>query len=324
MHRALSLAFLLSISCGGASGRGTPVLAPTTLPVPPGFGQAGLVALDGGAIVAYRVDGDAVIELGRTTLTDLPPEAADDDMYVALEGDWIDRDHLLVHVRPHDPEVLVVSATGVGRLPLPPAAALDAPRPPTPEGAGELEPGDLRLTVADGRAWWSRCAWGYWLDGYHCVAERRVQVWPAIGDAEDGGPPAGRTWPWTFTEVAPAGYRTELRGQDDEELVCQGPDGATTFGEEEGEYVVSRRWLPGATLLVQIGNADVNDQINPSGWELHAGCAGEVIALGVVAVPGPGDLWTDRNDLGPVATIYRGATALGEVAGRVLWRPLAR
>jgi hypothetical protein len=300
---------------------GEPLAKP--LPAPPaGFATADLVTMYGGELATWSTADGKLTKLGSVVLADSPEAIG--------EGDWADRDHLFLSLG--EREVVMVTATEITRVAIPPVTDFETPKPADPQndirktfpnGAGIASEG---LQINDqGEAYWSQCAWGRDYDGYICDAWVHAQLWPIRKRIEDPGKITPRSWSWSPT---PKGFKV-VRG--DGALSCSGPLGRSTFVSGKagsgGEQFHDVQWVSTQPprMLVTYGHTGLADVL-PERWTLHDGCKATELATGTSAAPGPDGLWigvagTDESP-GP-AMLYRGAQPLGPLPDRahVMFRP---
>lgn len=262
-----------------------------------------------GSVTAWALVPEGITRLGSTVIgpaLELCNEEAR-AMAEPMHGDWADRDHLFV--RTTKDSVKMVTADGISPVEVP---DLSKVRPPKPEGEDARAESDgmsfsaIDLVVAEGEAWWARCAWSFAYDGGYCGVWTSARLWPR---------------PQTMTKLpderrhdfpshVPPGFSLDR----DDDLRCTSPDGATTaIPHRDDEVIYETAWLSAAParLLVLYGPMAEFSSPPASRWELHDGCTVAPIAAGDRPVAGIGDLWSasDRDGF----AIYRGATKLGHV-----------
>jgi hypothetical protein len=297
---------VLLAACGGA---GTPPIANHAS----SSWNADLAVFDSGTYRLYSLAGDKVTEIGKVVFANNPGDSA---LAMTRRGfGWADRDHLIVSF---GDDVKLVTAGGVAPLAVPAEASLVSPPKPKPD----LESGGiLGLTVHDGEAWWSKCAWGFAADGFQCETYVYARIWPSDLRKTGTSPiePRPET-PWPKTASKDFHTKENEGGQS---LSCQPPGGAATElkGKNEDDHVTDgdAHWvsLSPPRLLVQYWEFGLYPF--PADWGLYDGCKAEPLERGSTLHPGPDGLWVAGGDK---VTIRRGATVLGELpSDEVKFRP---
>jgi hypothetical protein len=311
---------------------GTPIAKP--LPAPPaGFATADLVTMRGGELATWSAADGKLTKLGSVALADIPEADLAEAMAASSigKGNWGDRDHLFLTLA-GEREVVMVTATAITRVSIPPAKDFETAKPADPQddikqaspnGVGIDSEG---LQINDkGEVYWSQCAWGRGYDGYICDAWVHAQLWPATKRSEGPGKITPRSWSWSKT---PTGFTASIKKQT---LSCNGPSGKSTIRpgtpSDTDELFDDVQWVSTQPprMLVTYGHPGLADVI-PERWTLHDGCKAAPLATGATAEPGPDGFWigvaTSEDSSGP-ATLYRGAQTLGPLPdhARVMFRP---
>ncbi len=312
---------------------GDPIATARPLPAPPaGFAVAELVTMRGGELATWSTADGKLTKLGSVALADLP----EGDLVEAMamsdlgKGNWADRDHLFLSLG--ERQVVMVTATAITRVTVPPPKDFETPKPADPEndigkaraeGVG-LDSEGLQVT-SKGEAFYSQCAWGRAYDGYICDAWVHVQLWPATNRSTGPGAITPRSWSWPS---APKGFKAAISSSV---AACVGPAGKAGIrpgtADSPDEQLEDVHWVSQQPprLLVTYGHAGLADIIAER-WTLHDGCTAKPLASGATAEPGPDGFWigvakAEEGD-GP-ATLYRGARTLGPLPdhARVMFRP---
>jgi hypothetical protein len=302
---------------------------PPPLPPPPaGFATAELATIVGGELATYATQSGKLTQTGTTTLVkvDDPNEA----MFVhhVGQGHWADRDHLVVRIG--ERAVVMITATAVTTVTIPPPARFKTPKP---TGEGELSEGGADaswggLVVTKGEAWWSECPWGLPADGFQCHGYVHARLWPTETVVVGRDHMTTRDYAWP--KPTPAGFVTRevKRGQFAiGGVTCEPPRGQgtkqTIFADTEGEEIVEYHWVSvePPRLLVIYGHPGYADVI-PDRWTLHAGCTSKAVSGGASAMAGPAGLWL-VGDGDHDQVVFRGAEPIGQLprSAAVLFRP---
>ncbi len=316
----------VSVTAGEAVATAKPLPAP-----PAGFATADLVTMRGGELATWSAVDGKLTKLGSVTLADIP----EGDLVEARamsslgKGHWADRDHLFLTLAGAR-EVVMVTATAITRVTIPPAKDFETAKPADPDGdiekANNVGIDSEGLQVDDkGDVFWSQCAWGRGYDGYICDAWVHAQLWPIAKRSEGPGAITARSWSWP---KPPAGFKATIK---DRTLSCSGPAGRSAIqpgtADDTDEEFDAVQWVSAQPprMLVTYGHAGLADVIAER-WTLHDGCTIKPLASGGTAEPGPAGFWigvakSDESD-GP-ATLYRGAQTLGPLPdhARVMFRP---
>jgi hypothetical protein len=290
--------------------------------------------MHGGELATWSIADGKLTKLGSATLADI----AEGDIVEAMamsslgHGNWVDRDHLVVALL--DRDVVMVTASAITRLSVPPVKAFEVAKPADPDGDLEkansagvgLDAEGLQVT-AKGEVFWSQCAWGQPYDGFLCKTWVHAQLWPTPARTESTGPVTPRSWSWT---TSPAGFKTTVI--DGKAVACSGPGSKSTIKagkpDDSDEYIEDVHWVSAQPprLLVSYGHPGLAD-VSPERWTLHDGCKPAVLASGSIAEPGPAGLWIgsatrDEGVIGP-STLYRNDKAIGQLPdhARTLLRP---
>ena len=258
------------------------------------FERADLALFEHGDVVLYGLENDQVTKLAT---------------YHVAEGDygrlgWTDHDHLFAAI---ERIVVMIDPHGMTPVVVPDDTTLTAPKPTlddvvVAEGIGSL-------VVADGTAWWSRCAWGYPYDGFQCTTYVNAQLWPGKERTVDTGLlPEIPVW----TDASPAGYRVD---DDDKGFRCTQPNGtaATLSSDNANDQAMAFHWVAAdpPRLLLVYGQAGYSDML-PTRWTLHAGCAAQPVASGVGTQLGRNGLWLSTDETKRVS-IWRRGKLIGEL-----------
>lgn len=313
--------------------QGEPIASAKPLPAPPpGFASAELVTMRGGELATWSTADGKLTKLGSVVLADIPEGDLGEAMAMSSigKGNWGDRDHLFLTLS-GEREVVMVTATAITRVTIPPKATFEAPKPASAEDDLEKATGDgvgldsegLQIT-AKGEVYWSQCAWGRSYDGYLCDAWVHAQLWPTAKRLESASEIPRRSWSWA---KSPVGFKTAIT---DQALSCSGPAGRSTIKagkpDDTDEQLDDVQWVSAQPprMLVTYGHAGLADVIADR-WTLHDGCKAAPLATGATAEPGPNGLWIGiaAEEAHAPATLYRGAQALGPLPdhARVIFRP---
>ena len=300
-------------ACGGTTS--APTIGNHNAVTP--FGQAELAVLDHGDLRLYSTTGDRVTEVMKVHLADNV-----DGSFMAMnphDFGWADHDHLLAAMGEH---VVLVTAAGTKELAVPAADSMQAPKPAKEQGDLDIEAGGglVGLTVADGEAWWSKCAWGFAVDGFQCTSYVHVRLWPSHAQKVDRSGIAPRAKP-TWPDAEPKGYHASADG-DSKQVTCMPPGGtpSTLASSDESDRIGGAYWVSIApprllVVYVQYGLADAF----PVRWALHDACAATPIETGSYAHAGPDGYWAAETET--KTTLRRGAKILGELpSGDVRFR----
>jgi hypothetical protein len=260
------------------------------------FERAELALFEHGDVSLYGFENDQVTKLAT---------------YHVADGDygqlgWADREHLFASI---ERIVVMIDLHGVTPVVVPEDATLTAPKPKLDD---VVEGGGIgNLVVAEGAAWWSRCAWGYPYDGFQCTTYVHAQLWPGRDRAVDTAPPIELP---VWTDTIPAGYRID---NADKTFRCTQPNGtATTLSsDDDNDRAMFSHWVSAdpPRLLLIYGQAGYSDLI-PSRWTLHAGCAATPVARGVSTQLGRNGLWLATDESKRVS-IWRRGKLIGELPG---------
>lgn len=277
----------------------------------------------GGELSTYAISGDQLVRTGATTLTDAVDSPGVPVLQIG-EGGWADRDHLFLSIG--DRDVVLVTASAVSRVEVPPESAFATPRPSSPDSS-ELRRGNevartsSGLVVTDGAATWSECPWGLPYDGFQCSGWVHARLWPTPALATNQPALDGRSWSWPRT--APAKMAATVGRTA---VTCSGGSVKTTMAADSSEEIGGAHWvsIKPPRLLVIYGRHGYMDLV-PDRWTLHAGCGTVPIARGTSATPGPAGLWLayETDDYRGKSKLYRGATVIGEIPphANVMLRP---
>ena len=303
---------------------------------PVGFATADLVTMRGGELATWSTADGTLTKLGSVVLSDV----AEGDLGEAMamsgigKGNWADRDHLFLTLA-GEREVVMVTATAITRVTIPPVDVFETPKPPDPQNDIEkASPTGVGLDAEglqvndQGEVYWSQCAWGRGYDGYICDAWVHAQLWPTAKRSAGPGRITPRSWSWA---KPPAGFRATIK---DHTLSCSGPSGRSTFlsgrpgSSDEQFHDVQWVSTQPPRMLVTYGHPGLADVLAER-WTLHDGCKDAELASGESAEPGPDGLWIGvagtAEAPGP-STLYRGAQTLGRLPdhARVMFRPPSR
>jgi len=280
------------------------------------FDQAELAVLDHGDLRLYSTEGDRLTEVMKVHLANNV-----DGSFLAMnphDFGWADHDHLLAAMGQH---VVLVTAAGTKELAVPAEDSMQAPKVASEGNSMQLEPGGvLGLTVADGSAWWSKCAWGFAVDGFQCEQYVHVQLWPGHEQKIDRSGIAPRAKP-AWPDESPKGYNASVDG-DGKHATCMPPSGqpSSLHSADENDFFGGLQWVSLAppVLLVQYDQYGLADAI-PTRWTLHDGCTETPIETGSYVHLGPNGLWVAEGE--KATTLRRGAKVLGQLpSGDVRFR----
>lgn len=285
MRRAL---LLIVAACGG-SPHPAPLASTASHESIAGFDRCDLVTLDEkGVVTTWRFTPSGVEALGHAAVgkpmnLELPEDRA---FARPMKADWADRDHLFVS--PDDHTVLLITAAGIERLPVPDLAK----QLPQPDGASETGGGKeytrVDLVVRDGEAWWVKCPWSFPNDGGACADWISAELWPKQ------------------TIV-----KKDISGRDDAWAEIEGPACEAHLDDEHELYAT--HWLAKNRALLVWGYHSEFDSPPPDRWELRERCDGKPLATGNDPVPARDGLWLSSE--GAARVIRRGEQVLGKVPG---------
>jgi hypothetical protein len=302
---------------------GVPITSTVSAP-PAGFATADLVLTVGGELSTWTITGDKLVRTGVVTLAKVDPEEIIGSrlMQVGL-GDWADREHLFVSVGARD--VVMVTASAITAVPIPPVSTFETPRPTSPDAA-ELERGNDNsmnnggLVVRSGETWWQECPWGLPYDGFQCSGWIRARLWPTPNVMKEQAELTRIEHPWPSASPK----KLSARLQNANKVLCSTGVGKPNqlAPDDLAEEIMSVHWVSAEPprMLVIYGHAGLADTVADR-WTLHDGCEMTPIAAGTDVTPGPNGLWLAEDEHGVV--LYRGAVRVGQLPAHtdVMLRP---